>query len=104
MIVTLYHRTGEGWEKIRVDDVWARWSYGISHQDRISRDDRGESMLLIPWRDGLALDLGDGVFPGEGPDVTAGPLKAQLPESRIITEIHCHRPGSPLDHWEVTAR
>ena len=79
MTVTLYHRTGEGWERTVLPDVWARWSRGEAGGVMIPRDDGAESLLLIPWREGLALSLGDGVWDGEGPELTAGPLKAQLP-------------------------
>ena len=88
MTVTLYHRTGEGWERTVLPDVWARWSRGEAGGVMIPRD---------------ALSLGDGVWDGEGPELTAGPLKAQLPEVQIVNKLHLHRPGSPLDHWEVTA-
>ena len=103
MTVTLYHRTGEGWERTVLPDVWARWSRGEAGGALIPRDDGAESLLLIPWREGLAISLGDGVWDGEGPELSAGPLKAQLPEVQIVTAVHLHRPGSPLDHWEVEA-
>ena len=104
MTVTLDHRHGGGWDRTVLDGVWARWSLGAARDSTVSRDDGGESLLLIPWREDLALSLGDGACPGIGPDLTAGPLKAQLPDVRILTEIILHRPGSPLDHWEVKAR
>lgn len=79
-----------------------------------------ESLLLIPWREGylppeefqntehpgshFTFQSGDGILPGEGPELSGGHIKPQLPQARMLSEVHTHRPGSPLDHWEVLAR
>ncbi len=104
MTVTLYHRTEGGWDRRVLEDAWARWSLGVSHSAGWSRSDAAQSLLLIPWRADMTLRPGDGVLAGHGPEAGPGPLKETLPEVQIITEVVCHRPGSPLDHWEVTAR
>lgn len=104
MTVTLYHGGGSCWEKTVLTDVWARWSRGSARDAAIPRDDDGSSLLLIPWREDLTISLGDGVWDGAGPDLLPGPLKAQLPEVQIVIGVDLHRPGSPLDHWEVKAR
>lgn len=81
---------------------------------------REESLLLVPWRTGylppeefaaladpaghFTFQPGDGVLEGVGPEIPGQHLKAALPGVQILSEVRCHRPGSPLDHWEVLAR
>ena len=104
MTATLYHRSGGGWTRTVLPDVWYRVSRGSARSPGFGRDDQAASLLLIPFQQGLAIDPEDGVFPGTGPEIGAGALKAELPEAQIVTEVHLHRPGSPLDHWEVYCR
>lgn len=104
MTITLYHAQNGAWERTVLPDAWARWNWGADHSGGYSRTDQGESLLLIPWREGLAIAPGDGVLDGEGPEIGPGPLKAADPEIRQVTEAALYRPGSPLDHWEVKAR
>lgn len=104
MTVTLYHRTGDGWTRRVLSGVWARWSHGTTHSAGVSRGDAAQSLLLIPWQQGLEIAPGDGVYDGRGPEVGDGPLKAELPQAQVVNQVSCHHPGSPLDHWEVTAR
>lgn len=81
---------------------------------------REESLLLIPWREGylppeefgalrdpvgkFTFQPGDGILAGVGPEVDGGHLKTALPQVQVLSEVRCHRSGSPLDHWEVLAR
>jgi hypothetical protein len=104
MTGTIYHRAAQGWVRQVRRDLWVRWSQGLSHASGMGRSDQGESLVLIPWSDETEIAPGDGILLGEGPEVTEGALKGQLPEVQIAQTVVCHRPGSPLDHWEVTAR
>jgi len=104
MYLTLYHPRGEGWQRTVIPDLWARWDRGISHSPGWGRTDESDSLILIPCRPDLEIAPGDGILEGEGPEVTPGALKNQLPEVRIVRQAALHRPGSPLDHWEVLAR
>ncbi len=103
MTVTLYHRGGVGWERQILTGVWAGWCHGGGHTGSIPRDDRGQSTILIPGYEGLRLGLGDGICPGEGPELENAPLKAQLPQGQLLREITRYACGSGLDHWEVKA-
>ena len=120
MTVTLYNRHGDSWHRTVLDDVWARWSQGFSYRGGGMDGGGAESLLLIPWREGyrtpeefqtlsspgncFTFQPGDGVYPGTGPEISGGHLKSQLPGVQILSEVRTHRPGSPLDHWEVLAR
>lgn len=103
MTVTVYHGRDGVWEKTVCTDAWARWNRASSHSGGYRREDEGKSLILIPCREGLEIDPGDGIYPGEGPDIS-GAIKTALPRARIVTEAALHWPGSPLDHWEVTAK
>lgn len=120
MTVTLYNRYGDGWKRTVLEGVWARWSRGYSYAGGGMDGGREESLLLVPWREGylppeefqglpdptghFTFQAGDGVLAGQGPEIPAGHLKTALPEAQILSEVRTHRPGSPLDHWEVLAR
>ena len=120
MTVTLYNRHGSTWHRTVLDGVWARWAQGFSYSHGGMDSGREESLLLIPWREGcvspeqfqameqpeacFTFQPGDAVCPGEGPELSPGHVKSQLPQAQIISEVRTHRPGSPLDHWEVLAR
>lgn len=104
MTITLYHAGDSGWTRTMLPDVWARWNRGVSHSGGYSRNDAAQSLLLVPFRVDISIAPGDAVLPGEGPEIPAGPVKASLPEAQLVTEVILHRPGSPLDHWELKAR
>ena len=120
LTVTLYNRHGDGWQGTVLDGVWARWSQGYGYAGGGMDSGRAESLLLIPWRAGylppqefealadpaghFTFQSGDGVLAGAGPEQVSGHLKAALPQVQILSEVRCHRCGSPLDHWEVLAR
>lgn len=104
MTATLYRRTESGWERQVLRGVFGRWSAGQTQAPGFARTDDAESWLLIPWGTGEPPRPGDGICPGEGPDMENAPLKTQLPWAQTITRVDCFRAGSGLDHWEVTAR
>lgn len=120
MTVTLYNRHGGGWHRTVLEGLWARWSQGYSYAGGGMDSGREESLLLLPWREDylpprefaaledpaghFTFQPGDGVLEGTGPEVAGGHLKAALPQVQILSEVRCHRSGSPLDHWEVLAR
>lgn len=120
MTVTLYNCHQGLWHRTVLEGVWARWSQGFSYTGGGMEGGNAESLLLIPWREGymapeefqalsdpadcFTFQAGDGVYPGVGPELDSGHLRSQLPGVQILSEVRTHRPGSPLDHWEVLAR
>ena len=104
MTVTLYQRRDGGWRRTVLEGAYLCRAGGVSHRDGFSRSDTAEGLLILPWREIPEPRPGDGIFPGEGPELGAGPLKALLPEALIAGEVSRLRCGSKLDHWEVLLR
>lgn len=122
--VTIYNRYGDDnpvrWGRQVLRGVHFKGGFGASTTTAGVSGGQVECLLLVP-RDAAyrtpdlyreaeetsgiwTLQDGDLIFPGEGPEPGTGAIQRALPGCKRITGVTAHLYGSPLDHWEVTAR
>lgn len=123
--VTIYNRYGNDnpvrWGRRVLTGVHWKSGFGVSTSTTGVSGGTVESLLIIPLdnrycspeayhaaeskNEFWTLQDGDAIVDGAGPDMEiTGNIKKALPGCKLITGMIAHIYGSPMDHWEVTAK